>query len=205
MRRILLIALLAAGCSRAPEPQEPAAPAAPTLTRVTADRADLLYRYRDGDGFATATTLAEVPDTARAAVQVVDLSRSPAERGATTQVEVFDLRAPGPDGAYPGRFVPRAELEAALAAAQATPVQAPVTMYSTTWCGVCRKARAFLDAQGIAYTDKDIEKDPAAARELGEKARAAGVDASGVPVFDVGGTLMPGFDGDRLLALVRGG
>lgn len=213
MQRVILASLIAAlalGCSRstdhAPEggAHEAAESAAPTLTRVTADRADLMLRYRADDGFATASSIDEIPATARGAVQVVDLSLSPDARGSTDYVQIFDLRAARDDGSFPGRLVPRAELERALAEAQATPAQAPVTMYSASWCGVCRKARAFLGEQGVAFVEKDIEKDKDAARELATKARAAGVDASGVPVFDVGGTLMPGFDGPRLLALVRG-
>jgi mycoredoxin len=38
-----------------------------------------------------------------------------------------------------------------------------LTMYSTTWCGYCRRLRAQLDREGIGYTVVDIEQDPAAA------------------------------------------
>jgi len=38
-----------------------------------------------------------------------------------------------------------------------------VTMYSTTWCGYCRRLKSQLDREGIAYTEVDIEQDPAAA------------------------------------------
>ncbi len=200
-----LLALPLGGCSDKSPPEDPAPVEAPSLSRVTAERTDLLFRYRTEDGDQSATTIDEIPAEARGAVQVVDLSLSPEARGATTVVQVFDLRTPAADGTFPGRFVPRAGLEAALAEAQAVPEQAPVTMYSAAWCGVCTKARGFLTQNGIAFVEKDIEKDKGAAAELSRKARAAGVDASGVPVFDVGGTLMPGFDGQRLLALVRGG
>lgn len=210
MQRVILALLmctLALGCSRSTDaPAESTAePTAPTLTRVTAETPELMLRYRSDDGFATASSIDEIPAEARGAVQVVDLSLSPEARGATDFAQVFDLRTARADGSFAGRLVPRAELERALAEAQATPAQAPVTMYSAAWCGVCRKARTFLGEQGIAFVEKDIDKDKDAARELAAKARAAGVDASGVPVFDVGGTLMPGFDGPRLLALVRGG
>ncbi len=40
---------------------------------------------------------------------------------------------------------------------------APLTMYSTTWCGYCFRLKTALKAEGIAYTEIDIEKDPAAA------------------------------------------
>jgi mycoredoxin len=39
-----------------------------------------------------------------------------------------------------------------------------VTMYSTTWCGYCRRLKLQLDQAGIAYTEVDIERDPEAAR-----------------------------------------
>jgi mycoredoxin len=38
-----------------------------------------------------------------------------------------------------------------------------VTMYSTTWCGYCRRLKSQLDREGIDYTEVDIEGDPAAA------------------------------------------
>jgi len=203
---VLSLSLAACACSRGEEPvTEPAPVAEPILTRVTAERTDLMYRYRKDDGYATATTIDEIPAEARRAVNVIDLSLSPEARGSTRLVQIFDLSAPSPDGSFPGRLVPRGQLEAVLAEAQATPAQAPVTMYSAAWCGVCTKARAFMTKSGIAFVEKDVDKDKGAARELAEKARRAGIDASGVPVFDVGGTMMPGFDQNRLMSLVRGG
>jgi len=38
-----------------------------------------------------------------------------------------------------------------------------LTMYSTTWCGYCRRLKTLLDREGIAYTEVNIEEDPAAA------------------------------------------
>jgi mycoredoxin len=38
-----------------------------------------------------------------------------------------------------------------------------VTMYSTTWCGYCRRLKSQLDREGIAYTEINIEEDPASA------------------------------------------
>lgn len=37
-------------------------------------------------------------------------------------------------------------------------------MYSTTWCGYCRRLKLQLDQAGISYEEIDIERDPAAAR-----------------------------------------
>ena len=36
-------------------------------------------------------------------------------------------------------------------------------MYSTTWCGYCMRLKRMLDREGIAYTEVNIEQDPAAA------------------------------------------
>jgi mycoredoxin len=35
-----------------------------------------------------------------------------------------------------------------------------VTMYSTTWCGFCRRLKLQMDAAGVAYTEVNIERDP---------------------------------------------
>lgn len=38
-----------------------------------------------------------------------------------------------------------------------------LTMYSTTWCGYCRRLKTQLDSQGIAYREVNIEQDPESA------------------------------------------
>lgn len=38
-----------------------------------------------------------------------------------------------------------------------------LVMYSTTWCGYCVRLKRFLDAEGIAYREVNIEHDEAAA------------------------------------------
>jgi mycoredoxin len=40
---------------------------------------------------------------------------------------------------------------------------AQVTMYTTSWCGFCFRLKTALKAEGISYTEVDIESDPAAA------------------------------------------
>lgn len=37
-------------------------------------------------------------------------------------------------------------------------------MYSTTWCGYCRRLKLQLDQAGISYDEIDIERNPDAAR-----------------------------------------
>ena len=38
-----------------------------------------------------------------------------------------------------------------------------VTMYSTTWCGYCRRLKGQMEREGIAYTEVNIEDEPDAA------------------------------------------
>jgi mycoredoxin len=42
-------------------------------------------------------------------------------------------------------------------------MQGTVTMYSTTWCGYCQRLKKQMDREGIAYTEINIEQDPASA------------------------------------------
>ena len=39
-----------------------------------------------------------------------------------------------------------------------------LTMYSTTWCGYCRRLKLQLDQAGLAYREVDIERDADAAK-----------------------------------------
>ena len=38
-----------------------------------------------------------------------------------------------------------------------------LTMYSTDWCGDCRRSKRFLDSHGVNYTEINIENDKSAA------------------------------------------
>lgn len=38
-----------------------------------------------------------------------------------------------------------------------------LTMYTTPWCGYCRRLKGQMDRAGITFAEVDIEKDPAAA------------------------------------------
>lgn len=38
-----------------------------------------------------------------------------------------------------------------------------LTMYSTPWCGYCRRLKSQLSREGISFAEVDIEADPAAA------------------------------------------
>lgn len=176
----------------------------PSLIKVTDQSENLLFVYRDHqEEDQRSMTIEEIPKEFRKTVHVVDLSLSPEQRNSTGYLQVFDLTQVQANGQYAGQVISRTQLERLLSKKEEVPVQASIVMYSTSWCGVCKKAKAFMQKQGLAFVEKDIEKDPKAAKELQEKARRAGVGTNGVPVIDIGGQLMRGFDPNRLLQLAR--
>ena len=44
---------------------------------------------------------------------------------------------------------------------------APLTIYTTSWCGYCHRLMTVLKANGISYDEVDIEQDGAAAEFVG--------------------------------------
>jgi len=64
-----------------------------------------------------------------------------------------------------------------------------VTVYTTPTCAYCKQAKAFLTEQGVSYTEVNVAANPAAAQEMIAKS-----GQMGVPVLDIGGTLIVGFD-----------
>ena len=43
------------------------------------------------------------------------------------------------------------------------PAAGSVVMYSTTWCGYCKRLKSQMDREGIAYSEVNIENEPDAA------------------------------------------
>ncbi len=44
--------------------------------------------------------------------------------------------------------------------------KAPVVVYGTRWCAATQAVRRFLDRYGIPYVFRDMDADPAAARQV---------------------------------------
>lgn len=68
-------------------------------------------------------------------------------------------------------------------------------IYSTNWCGFCKMAKQYLDQKDIAYEDKNVEEDKAAYEELMGK---IGGNFRGVPVIDINGEIILGFDRPKI-------
>jgi len=74
----------------------------------------------------------------------------------------------------------------------------PVTIYSADWCAFCHAAKGYLDKLGVPYVEKNVETDPENAREVVDKS-----GQTGIPVIDIGGTIIIGFDRPKLDAILH--
>ena len=67
----------------------------------------------------------------------------------------------------------------------------PVTMFTTSWCGVCRGLEKALNAQGIQYLSVDVEKSRPAMLYY---QRAVQGKSSAVPVTVIGPDVVMGYN-----------
>jgi len=75
-----------------------------------------------------------------------------------------------------------------------------VILYSTTWCAFCKTEEQYLQRLGVEYVKKDVEEDKAAYEELMQKNGGA---FQGVPITDIGGELVLGFDRSKIDTLLK--
>jgi glutaredoxin len=75
-----------------------------------------------------------------------------------------------------------------------------ITVYSTSWCAFCHTEMQWLDKLGIPYIAKDVEADKEAYAELLEK---NGGNYTGVPVTDIAGDMILGFDRPKLQDAIK--
>ncbi len=72
-----------------------------------------------------------------------------------------------------------------------------VILYTTPVCVYCKMTKAFLQERNIPYEEKDVTSDAALRQEMVEKSGQLGV-----PVIDVDGKIMVGFDKGHLMKLL---
>ncbi|MDD5595106.1 MAG: glutaredoxin domain-containing protein [Candidatus Omnitrophica bacterium] len=68
-----------------------------------------------------------------------------------------------------------------------------VKVYSTSTCPYCIRAKQFLKDNNIVFEDVDVSANQAAAEEMIQKS-----GQMGVPVLDIGGEIIIGFDRERI-------
>lgn len=66
--------------------------------------------------------------------------------------------------------------------------RAQVTIYSTSRCGACKAAKRWFDSHGIPYTERDVQKDPAARMVFNR------MGVNSVPLIMIGSRRIVGFD-----------
>lgn len=64
-----------------------------------------------------------------------------------------------------------------------------VILFTTPSCSYCRMAKKYLREQGIKFKDVDVSRDQTAARDMVKRS-----GQQGVPVLDIGGKIVVGFD-----------
>ena len=72
-----------------------------------------------------------------------------------------------------------------------------VTIYSTPWCVYCKMAKKYFQDNKVVYVEHDVAQDEKARDEMIKK-----TGQMGVPVIDVDGQIVIGFDQAELKKLL---
>ncbi len=72
-----------------------------------------------------------------------------------------------------------------------------VILYATSWCGYCKRTRAFFSENNIKYTEYDVEKS-----EVGRQQYEA-LGGQGVPVVDIKGTVIFGYSVKKMKTILQ--
>ncbi len=73
-----------------------------------------------------------------------------------------------------------------------------VKVYSTPSCPYCIRAKQFLKDNNIAFEDYDVAQDQAKAEEMTSRS-----GQMGVPVLDIDGEIIVGFDKDAITKALK--
>ncbi|MGL5245917.1 MAG: glutaredoxin family protein [Sarcina sp.] len=68
-----------------------------------------------------------------------------------------------------------------------------IKVYTTNSCPWCVKAKQYLQKKNVAFTELNVQSDMVAREEMVKKSKQMGV-----PVLDVNGTVIVGFNKDAI-------
>ena len=74
---------------------------------------------------------------------------------------------------------------------------ATVTIYTTPTCVYCKMSKEYFKKNNVAYTEKNVASDDAAREDMIKKSGQLGV-----PVIDIDGNIVIGFDQPKLAKLL---
>jgi glutaredoxin len=81
--------------------------------------------------------------------------------------------------------------------------EAPVVIYGATWCAYTQAAHTYFQQHHVPVVFRNVEQDNDAWEEMHQRVQSAGVTATGIPILDVRGHILVGFqveDVERVLA-----
>jgi glutaredoxin len=218
-RTVTVLLILLSACKKNP----PSAVSGEQPPREVKKDSTLFFTYLEANGmFATTDKAENVPEATRRLVRIMGRGKGEPARLNDLNVEVVDVR----ELLAKGRTQPRVMLREAFESSAFTqlvpgdscllagphgpplseepgrkgPADEPplAIVYGTRWCKACQETYRYLVANLIPYVAKDLEQDASAAHELAEKATRLGIPQGRVPVIDVRGRLLVGFDETRL-------
>jgi glutaredoxin len=146
----------------------------------------IYYQYIDARGSVRfAERLDDVPEAWRDKVGYLELDSPPPmtpadaqrvrdERYARANPRASSGSSSGDAGRAMDRFGPK------------------VVLYYADWCGYCKRAKAHLDRQGVEYELRDVDN-PHIKQELFAK-----TGGGGIPVIEIDGRIMKGYNAQRL-------
>jgi glutaredoxin len=227
------LAVLVLGCSKQEATNQNSDSVSLAVENDTQAASQMVYSYVDKRGrIQMVSRLEDVPKEYQDQILATDTSRSREQRLNSSKVVVLDLRKDGVEGpinyslidldkidqarptartpqdaAQLGRWVADKavnKLRSSLGLASAGSSEgSPIILYSAPWCGFCKKAARYLEKKGVAFVELNIEQDRHAAFELSKKLRAANLSGSGIPVLDISGTIVVGFNKERIDELLN--
>jgi len=73
-----------------------------------------------------------------------------------------------------------------------------VTIYTTPTCPYCEMVKRFFRKNNVEYEEKNVANDQAAVKEMIEKS-----GQMGVPIIDINGEIVVGFNKEKLSELLN--
>ena len=73
-----------------------------------------------------------------------------------------------------------------------------VTIYSTPTCVYCNMAKTFFKANNVSFTEHNVASDLDARKEMIDK-----TGQMGVPVIDLGGEVIVGFNEEKIKSVLK--
>ena len=73
-----------------------------------------------------------------------------------------------------------------------------IKVYSTSMCPYCTTLKEFLKERGVEFEEIDVSQDEKAMKEMVEK-----TGQMGVPVMEIDGEVVIGFDREKIIKLLK--